>query len=103
MSAVGTCNIIASLRDKLNIHVGINLLLNTFSLDIFQLNYVLKEYINPCKVKVTEDKRIIASTKKINPCPSWHYYSIFLQSKPHSTNNKHTLIIGKFVHDTHVT
>lgn len=64
MSAVGTCNIIASLRDKLNIHVGINLLLNTFSLDIFQLNYVLKEYINPCKVKVTEDKRIIASTKK---------------------------------------
>lgn len=64
MSTVGTCNKIANLRDIKNIHVGINRLLNTFSLDEFQLNRVLKEQIDPCKVKVTEDKIMNASTKK---------------------------------------
>lgn len=64
MSTVGTCNKIANLRDNKNIHVGINRLLNTFSLDEFQLNRVLKEQIDPCKVKVTEDKIMNASTKK---------------------------------------
>lgn len=43
MSTVGTCNKIANLRDNKNIHVGINRLLNTFSLDEFQLNRVHKE------------------------------------------------------------
>lgn len=64
MSTVGTCYKIANLRDNKNIHVGINRLLNTFSLDEFQLNPVLKEQIDPCKVKVTEDKIMNASTKK---------------------------------------
>lgn len=65
MSTVGTCNKIANLRDNKNIHVGINRLLNTFSLDEFQLNRVLKEQIDPCKVKVTEDKIMNASTKQL--------------------------------------
>lgn len=64
MSTVGTCNKIANLRDNKNIHVGINRLLNTFSLDEFQLNRVHKEQIDPCKVKVTEDKIMNASTTK---------------------------------------
>lgn len=64
MSTVGTCNKIANLRDNKNIHVGINRLLNTFSLDEFQLNRVHKEQIDHCKVKVTEDKIMNASTKK---------------------------------------
>lgn len=64
MSTIGTCNKIANLRDNKNIHVGINRLLNTFSLDEFQLNRVHKEQIDPCKVKVTEDKIMNASTTK---------------------------------------